>query len=69
MIKLRQRVNLLFALELLDDTVRQTPIGPSYMESTTQQAVAEAIRRAKKRSPPKEFKPREDQMPLLVAPE
>jgi hypothetical protein len=64
--KMRQRVNLLFALELLDDMVRQTPIGPSYMESPTRHAVAEALRRAKKRFQPKGIKPRSDQISLLA---
>ena len=66
---LRRRVNLLFALELLDGMVRQTPIGPSYMASTTHEAVADAIRRAKKRCQPKDIKPRRDQMSLLTGAE
>jgi hypothetical protein len=64
--KMRPKVNVLFALELLDDMVRHTSIGPSYVESPTQQAVADAIRRAKKRSQPKGIEPRRDQLPLLV---
>ena len=67
--KLRQKVNLLFALELLDEMVRQTSIGPSYLESPTQQAVAEAIRRAKRRFQPRIITPRGDQPPLLVTQE
>jgi hypothetical protein len=67
--KMRQRVNLLFALELLDEMVRQTSIGPSYMEGPTRHAVAEALRRAKKRFQPKGIKPRRDQMPLMATPE
>ena len=64
-----RRVSLLFALELLDDMVRRTSIGPDYVDSATHQAVAEAIRRAKKRSEPKEIKPRADQLPLLAVAE
>lgn len=65
--KARRKTNLLFALELLDEMVRRTSIGPSYMESPTQQAVAEAIRRAKKRAQPKGIEPRKDQLPLPVS--
>ena len=67
--KLRQRVNLLSALELLDEMVRQTSIGHSYLESPTQLAVAEAIRRAKRRLYPRGITPRSDQPPLLETPE
>ena len=59
-----RKINLLFALELLDEMARHSVIP--YMGTTTQQAVAEAIRRAKKRSAPKEVVPREDQLRLLA---
>lgn len=58
-----RKTSLLFALELLDDLVKRT-IGPTYMDSTTQRTVAEAIARAKNRSKPKYITPRQDQMPL-----
>jgi hypothetical protein len=58
-------VGLLFALELLDDMVRRTQIGSDYVNSLTRQTVVEAIRRAKRRTVPKEIKPHRDQMPLL----
>ncbi len=57
---------LLFALEMLDDMVRKTSIGPSYVDTTMHQAVLDAIRRAKKRSQPKDIMPRTDQMPLTL---
>jgi hypothetical protein len=60
-----RKINLLFALELLDELVRHSAIA--YMGTTTQQAVAEAIRRAKRRSSPKAIVPREDQLRLLAA--
>ncbi len=65
----RRNINLLLALELLDEMVRKTSIGPSYVDSTAHQAVAEAIRRARKRSQIKGVKPREDQLSLLAATE
>lgn len=60
-----RKTNLLFAPELLDEMVRRSAIA--YMGTTTQQAVAEAIRRAKKRSAPRGIAPRLDQIPLLAS--
>ncbi len=59
-----RKINLLFALELLDEMVRQSPI--EYVGTTTEQAVAEAIRRARKRSAPREVPVHKDQLLLLA---
>jgi len=60
---------LLFALELLDEAVRATSIGKSYIGSLTEQTVSEAMRRARRRREPQEIKPRHDQMSMQeVAP-
>jgi hypothetical protein len=57
-----RKINLLYALELLDEVVRASTIGPSYPGSLTQQAVSEAIARARRRRQPREIKPRHDQL-------
>jgi len=57
-----RKINLLYALELLDETIRVSSIGESYVGSLTQQAVTEALHRARRRREPKEIKPRHDQL-------
>jgi hypothetical protein len=59
-----RKINLLFALELLDESVRLSSIKSSYVGSLTEQAVVEAIRRARQRREPREMKPRHDQMSM-----
>jgi len=59
-----RKVNLLFALELLDEVVRASSIGKSYIGSLTQEAVAEALRRARRRHEPRAIKPRHDQLAM-----
>lgn len=59
-----RRVNLLFALELLDECVRMSSIKTSYVGSLTEQAVTEALHRARRRRGSKEIKPRHDQLAL-----
>ena len=44
-----RKINLLFALELLDECVRMSSLGPAYVGSLTEQAVTEALNRARKR--------------------
>ena len=56
-----RKLNLLAALELLDEAVRKSPIVGSYLGSLTEQAVQEAIRRAR-RPRSKGIRPRQDQM-------
>ena len=60
-----RKTNLLIALELLDETVRRSPIAGSYVGSTTELAVREAIHRARRRPSPKGIRPRPDQLVLL----
>jgi hypothetical protein len=60
----KPKPTLLTALELLDDMVRRA-LGASYLDSTMHEAVADAIRRAKKRSQPQSITPRDDQLRLL----
>ncbi|MFO0966147.1 MAG: hypothetical protein U0793_11265 [Gemmataceae bacterium] len=55
---------MLFALELLDECVRTSSIRSSYLGSLTEQAVTEAMRRARHRREPREIKPRHDQMSM-----
>ena len=59
-----RKVNLLFALELLDECVRTSSIKCGYVGSLTEQAVIEAIRRARQRREPREIKPRHDQLAM-----
>lgn len=49
--------NLLFALELLDESVRVSAIKDSYVGSATEQTVTDAMRQAKKESLPSEGRP------------
>lgn len=60
-----RKLNLLSTLELLDETVRRSAAASSYLGSTTQLAVAEAIRRAR-RPNTKAITPRPDQMQLTA---
>ncbi len=59
-----RKLNLLFALELLDETVRSSPIAPDYVGTTTAAAVAEAIARAKRKRERGVIRPRHDQLVL-----
>ena len=56
-------MNLLAALELLDDTIRKSPIAGTYLGSLTEKAVLETIRRAR-RPPSRGIRPRPDQMAI-----
>jgi hypothetical protein len=62
-----RKLNLLFALELLDEMVRRSAIAADYLGSTTELAVSETITRARQRSRRAGVEPRCDQMPLLAA--
>ena len=62
-----RKVNLLYALELLDEMVRHSAIV--YAGTTTQQAVTEAIQRAKRRSMRTGMAPRDDQLLLVRIPD
>ena len=62
-----RKINLLYALELLDETVRGSPIAGEYIGTTTELAVSETIRRAKRRFRSKEIVPRPDQLELTVS--
>lgn len=61
-----RKTNLLYALELLDGAVRKSLMKTSYVGSTVELAVSEAMRRAKKKPRTAAIEPREDQLPLLA---
>ncbi len=56
-----RKINLLFALELLDEAVRTRSMPAVYIGSSMELAVSEAIRRAKKRKLPRAIVVRKDQ--------
>jgi len=61
-----RKTNLLFALELLDEAVRDSPFAPAYVGSTTEAAVTEAIARARTRREKPGIRPRHDQFALYA---
>lgn len=62
-----RKINLLGALELLDELVRRSPSGAGYVGSSTEQAVRSAIDRAYRRRRLKAIEPREDQSSIYEA--
>jgi hypothetical protein len=62
-----RKLNLLFVLELLDETVRKSRIAGEYVGTTTELAVSEVIRRTKRRARGPGIRPHKDQLPLPEA--
>lgn len=60
-----RKINLLFALELLDEAVRTKSMPTPYVGSLTEQAVTAAIAKARRRSSPKTITVRKDQTSMM----